>query len=179
MHLSSLFPLIEKDYEGPKASFYFFILIATVSTVRSLIHIFAPDGGANSIAGIAVNVECGANLIAMFAQWGASQLILAMFYWLAILRYRFSDPLHAGGYPAGAALTAGRRPDQTAGRCLATARRHWELFVDPPGLDCPGVLLKKTRASLKTCPEKIIDFLQRVFCRPCQHLNMFRRHTQQ
>ena len=92
MHLSSLFPLIEKDYEGPKASFYFFILIATVSTVRSLIHIFAPDGGANSIAGIAVNVECGANLIAMFAQWGASQLILAMFYWLAILRYRFLTP---------------------------------------------------------------------------------------
>ncbi len=28
----------------------------------------------------------------MFAQWGASQLILALFYWLAILRYRFLTP---------------------------------------------------------------------------------------
>ena len=28
----------------------------------------------------------------MFAQWGASQLILAFFYWLAILRYRFLIP---------------------------------------------------------------------------------------
>ena len=28
----------------------------------------------------------------MAAQWGASQLILAFFYWLAILRYRFPTP---------------------------------------------------------------------------------------
>ena len=53
---------------------------------------FAPDGGANSIAGIAVDMEGSVNLIAMFAQWGASQLILAFFYWLAILRYRFLTP---------------------------------------------------------------------------------------
>ena len=92
MRLTSLFPPVNKDCEGPKAPFYFLILIAIVSTVRSLIHIFAPDGGAKSIAGIAVNVEGGANLIAMFAQWGASQLILALFYWLAILRYRFLTP---------------------------------------------------------------------------------------
>jgi hypothetical protein len=62
------------------------------STVRSLIHIFAPDGGANSIAGIAVDVQGGSNIIAIFAQWGALQLLLALIYWLVIYRYRFLVP---------------------------------------------------------------------------------------
>ena len=53
---SRLFPAIENDYTGSKVPFYFLIFIAIVSTIRSLIHVFAPDGGAHSIAGIAVNV---------------------------------------------------------------------------------------------------------------------------
>ena len=81
------------DYRGSRLAFYFLIFVAVVSTVRSLIHIFAPDGGAGSIAGLAVDVEGGANIVAMFGQWGASQLILALFYWLAILRYRSLVPL--------------------------------------------------------------------------------------
>ena len=90
---SRLFPAIDQDYEGPKAPYYILILIAIVSTVRSLIHVFAPDGGAQSIAGIEINVQGGANLVALFAQWGAVQLILALFCWLAILRYRFLVPM--------------------------------------------------------------------------------------
>ena len=54
---------------------------------------FALDGGAHSIVGLAINLEGGANLVALFAQWGASQLILAVFYWLAIIRYRVLVPL--------------------------------------------------------------------------------------
>ena len=69
--------------QGSRFAFYFLALVAIVSTIRSLIHIFAPDGGANSIAGLAVDVAGGANIVAMFAQWGASQLILAIFYWLS------------------------------------------------------------------------------------------------
>ncbi len=88
---SRLFPPtneIDGTDEGAKLPFYFLIFVAIVSTLRSLIHIFAPDGGAYSLAGIAVNVPGGDNIVAMFAQWGVSQLILALFYWLAILRYR-------------------------------------------------------------------------------------------
>lgn len=66
--------------------------MAIVGTGRSLVHIFAPDGGAHSIAGLDVNVNGGTNIIAIFAQWGAIQLILAIFYWLAILHYRFLTP---------------------------------------------------------------------------------------
>ena len=92
MNWSSFLPPVAEKYQGPKASFYFLIFVAIVSTVRSLIHILAPDGGASSIAGIAVDVAGGASIVAIFGQWGASQLILALFYWLAILRYRFLVP---------------------------------------------------------------------------------------
>ncbi len=93
MDWSRLLPPPCDDYRGSRLAFYFLILVAVVSTARSLVHILAPDGGAGSIAGLAVDVAGGANIVAMFGQWGASQLILALFYWLAILRYRSLVPL--------------------------------------------------------------------------------------
>jgi len=93
---SRLFPAVDQEYLGPKLPFYFLILIAFVSTARSLVHLLAPDGGAGVIAGIDVAVQGGANIIALFGQWGAVQLILALFYWLAILRYRFLVPAMLG-----------------------------------------------------------------------------------
>ncbi len=93
MDWTRLFPVIDKDYTGATPPFfYFLIVVAIVSTIRSLIHIFAPDGGAGSIAGIDISVQGGANIVAIFAQWGALQLLLALFYWLVILRYRFLVP---------------------------------------------------------------------------------------
>ena len=93
---SRLFPTADQEYLGPKLPFCFLILIAFVSTARSLVHLLAPDGGAGVIARIDVGVQGGANIIALFGQWGAVQLILALFYWLAILRYRFLVPAMLG-----------------------------------------------------------------------------------
>ncbi len=73
--------------------FYFLLLATIVGTIRSLIHIFVPDGGAASIAGLDIHIAGGANLIALFGQWGASQLLLALLDWMVILRYRFLTPL--------------------------------------------------------------------------------------
>jgi hypothetical protein len=92
MNWSRFLPRASDDYEGPRLAFYFLVLIAIVSSVRSLVHILAPDGGASTIAALAVGVAGGGNIIAVFGQWGASQLILAVFYWLVILRYRFLVP---------------------------------------------------------------------------------------
>lgn len=92
MNGSRLFPPAT-EYTGPKIPFYFLVVIALLSTVRSLIHMFLPDGGAGVIAGVDVSVEGGVNIIAMFGQWGASQLILALLYWLVVLRYRSLTPL--------------------------------------------------------------------------------------
>lgn len=89
---SRFLPPSSEEYKGTKIALYFLALVAVVSTIRSLIHIFAVDGGAGSIAGISVDVQGGINIIAMFGQWGASQLILAIFCWLTILRYRFLTP---------------------------------------------------------------------------------------
>jgi hypothetical protein len=93
MDWSRFLPRVSEGYRGSRLATYFLVLFAVVSTIRSLIHILAPDGGASSIAGIPVDVEGGANIIAMFAQWGASQMILALLTWLVILRYRFLVPL--------------------------------------------------------------------------------------
>ena len=85
-------PAATEECDGSRIAFYFLIIVAIVGTGRSLVHIFAADGGAHSIARLAVDVEGGARIVAIFAQWGASQLILACFYWLATLRYRFLTP---------------------------------------------------------------------------------------
>ena len=68
-----------------KFSLIFLIALTTITTLRSLAHIFLPDGGANSIAGLDVSVAGGNNLIAMFAQWGYTQLLLSVMMWGVII----------------------------------------------------------------------------------------------
>jgi hypothetical protein len=63
-----------------------------MSTARSLVHLLAPDGGAHTIAGITLDVAGGPNIVALFGQWGASQLVLACLQWVVVLRYRFLVP---------------------------------------------------------------------------------------
>ena len=66
-------------------------LVAVVG--RSTIHFVASDGGANSIAGIDLSVAGGDNIIAIFHQWGATQLLLALFLVLLFFRYPGLTPL--------------------------------------------------------------------------------------
>jgi hypothetical protein len=82
----------EQGYRGSKGSFWFLVAMSVLVTVRSLIHMFAADGGANSIAGLTVEGDAGANLVHLFAQWGLEQLILAIVAWVVIVRYRFLVP---------------------------------------------------------------------------------------
>ena len=61
--------------------------------VRSCIHLFASDGGAHSIAGVDTSVVGGDNIIAMFHQWGAIQLILGLLLFVLFFRYPGLTPL--------------------------------------------------------------------------------------
>ena len=70
------------------ARFYMFVMVA-----RSCVHLFAADGGAQSIAGIDISVEGGDNIIAIFHQWGAVQLILALLLLVLFFRYPGLTPL--------------------------------------------------------------------------------------
>lgn len=70
-----------------------FMLIAVVSTVRSCIHLLAPDGGAGSIAGMDLSVAGAPGIIFAFALWGSSQLIYALIQLAVAFRYRALVPL--------------------------------------------------------------------------------------
>ena len=71
----------------------FTALFLLVVVVRSCIHLFTADGGAHSIAGVDTSVAGGDNIIAMFHQWGAIQLILAVLLFVLFFRYPGLTPL--------------------------------------------------------------------------------------
>ena len=91
--LSRLLPEDARDYRGPQFAWWAAVAYLVVITVRSLIHLFSADGGAESIATVDTSVDGGANIIAIFGQWGAIQLLLAALLWVLLLRYRGLTPL--------------------------------------------------------------------------------------
>lgn len=93
LDIKKVLPKDTSTYNGHK-----FIRIITAAyllivVIRSCVHLFAADGGANSIAGIDVSVGGGDNIIAIFHQWGAIQLILAGLLVLLFFRYPGLTPL--------------------------------------------------------------------------------------
>ena len=92
--LEILFPAkADNTLPGSKWPLYVFILIAVIGTIRSFIHILAPDGGAGSIAGMNLAVSGANEVIFAFALWGGEQLVYALLQWIVILRYRSLVPL--------------------------------------------------------------------------------------
>jgi hypothetical protein len=91
--LAALLPANPTRFDGPAFAWWFAAAYLTLLTIRSLIHLVAPDGGAGTIATIDVAVAGGANVVAMFGQWGAIQLLLAALLWVLLLRYRGLVPL--------------------------------------------------------------------------------------
>lgn len=80
-------------YEGSQIIRVALFLILVVMVVRSCIHLFSSDGGAERIAGVDTSVEGGNNIIAMFHQWGAIQLLLAAVLVVLFFRYPGFTPL--------------------------------------------------------------------------------------
>ena len=92
-NMAELLPMQPLRFRGPMLASVATMLYLTLITVRSLLHVFLPDGGAQSIATIDTSGANGANIIALFGQWGAIQLLLAALLWVLILRYRGFIPL--------------------------------------------------------------------------------------
>jgi hypothetical protein len=81
----------DNSVRGMKLSVYVFTLIAILSTIRSFIHLLAPDGGAGSIAGM--DLSAGApGIIFAFGLWGSAQLIYALIQLVVAFRYRALIP---------------------------------------------------------------------------------------
>lgn len=68
-------------------------VLNAAGTVRSLIHILAPDSGATSIASMDTQVTGGGNIVALLAQWGGAQLLESGVIWIVLCRYRGLVPL--------------------------------------------------------------------------------------
>ena len=91
--IKELLPKNPTKFEGFRAIRIVTAIYLLVMVVRSCIHLFAADGGAQSIAGIDTSVEGGNNIIAIFHQWGAIQLILAVLLLVLFFRYPGFTPL--------------------------------------------------------------------------------------
>jgi hypothetical protein len=89
-----LFPkTADNAYRGSPIARWAFLALSVVSIARSCIHLFAPDGGAGSIAGIDLANAGAASVVFAFALWGLSQLIYGLIQLLVALRYRTLIPL--------------------------------------------------------------------------------------
>ena len=89
-------PTIDNNYKGNKIALWFFSLITAMTVIRSLIHMFKHDGGAQSIATIPLDTftESGAAVVILiFAYWGLSQLMFGIIQVIVAFRYKSLIPL--------------------------------------------------------------------------------------
>ena len=90
---NKVFPDAPAVFGGSSVVRIVLALLLTVMVVRSCIHLFASDGGAHRIGGVDTSVEGGNNIVAMFHQWGAIQLLLAVLLVALYFRYPGFTPL--------------------------------------------------------------------------------------
>jgi hypothetical protein len=83
---------LDNSFRGNRIAVIVFALITVFTLARSCIHIFAPDGGASTIAGINSSFEGGSNVISMFAFWGLAQLLMGLVYLAVFFRYKSLIP---------------------------------------------------------------------------------------
>lgn len=95
--IERLFPTtFGNDFPGQKIALWVFYALTALTLWRSQHHIFAADGGAQSIATIPLDsyVQGGAaTVISVFALWGLAQLGMGLIMLLAAIRYKSMIPL--------------------------------------------------------------------------------------
>ncbi len=87
---------IDNQYHGMPIAKWLFMAMTVLTVGRSLAHIFLPDGGAQSIATIALDAfppDAAAIIVGMFAYWGLSQLLFGLIFVLVLWRYQSLIPL--------------------------------------------------------------------------------------
>lgn len=105
--ISRLLPGDPGTFRGPKWTAAVLAAVNVAGTARSLIHIMAPDSGAQSIASMDTKVTGGKNIVALLGQWGGAQLLEAGLIWVVLWRYRGLVPLMLGVVTAEQALRVG------------------------------------------------------------------------
>jgi len=95
--INKILPItVTNEFKGKRLAYYVFILITILTIGRSLVHILALDGGAQSIAGIPLDTfSQGAQqaVILIFALWGSSQFLMGIVYTIVLAKYKSLIPL--------------------------------------------------------------------------------------
>ncbi len=95
--LSRVFPeSFDNTFVGYKFSLWIFYAFTALTLWRSQHHLFASDGGAESIASIPLSTyssAAGDTIVGIFALWGLSQLTIGVIYLIASIRYKSMIPL--------------------------------------------------------------------------------------
>ncbi len=95
--IERLFPKqFDNHFPGQKIALWVFYALTAITLWRSQHHIFAADGGAQSIATIPLDTytQGGADtVVTIFALWGLAQLGMALIMLLACIRYKAMIPL--------------------------------------------------------------------------------------
>lgn len=96
---NKLFPAkVENSYKGLFPGMLLLGFYVFKSFLSGSIHMFAPDGGAQSIASIALDQfhNGGAeSVITIFGLWGMEQFIIGLIAFVVLLRYRGLIPMMA------------------------------------------------------------------------------------
>jgi hypothetical protein len=95
--INTIFPRqYDNSFKGNKIALYVFYLLTLVTMWRSQHHLFAADGGAQSIATIPLDqlTTMGATaVVSTFSLWGLSQLLIGIIYFISAVRYKSLIPL--------------------------------------------------------------------------------------
>jgi len=95
--LNRLFPAqLDNIFRGKRIALWLFYPLTAMTLWRSQHHIFAPDGGAQSIATIPLDTytQGGAQgIITIVALWGLAQLAMGLIMLMALIRYKSMIPL--------------------------------------------------------------------------------------
>ena len=87
-----IFPdTFDNQYQGHKLSQYVFYILTGLTLWRSQHHLFAADGGAQTIATIPLDTftNLGAQaVVGAFGLWGLSQLTIGILYLIVSIKYR-------------------------------------------------------------------------------------------
>lgn len=97
--MSALFPAPTNDqYQGSRISLLVLALSVITTLIPSLIHTFLPDGGANVIAGVGLDLASahGQQVVRLFAWAGVTQFVWGLIQLTVLLRYRALVPLMLG-----------------------------------------------------------------------------------
>ena len=89
-------PTVTNDYHGSPVAKLAFGATKLLTVGRSLVHILKADGGAQSIATVPLDAyppDASDAVVAIFALWGLSQLLLGLVFLVVLWRYRSLIPL--------------------------------------------------------------------------------------